>query len=619
MMAVTGVILPASAVLTVTGEYQLTTDTDWSSEVVDLEYGATVNLNGYNLTIGQVALTGSGDVPVFTDESATPGELRVIAQGNFLSGGYSVLGALSFVKDGPGTLTWSGGTIASTVPISVIDGVFRVGVTTADVFGSDGDIYVSGTGQFDINYGTPGGSAPTLARTFHIEGDGPDGSGALVNSIVNGGWGRHLRYVNLTGDATISSKSSRIDFRDDYGIDGGGHTLTIKGSPCFCLAESATAYVRNCEDVIVDGCKLQLCSSKANASAPIIMCTLDITGAVVLKNGGIFGCYEVGYKKNKTSTERVGITVSYYVPFTVREGDGTIRIDYNPGKNFYSMNGYILVEPGATLTCSTDGPWYNSAVTNQTGGTINIAGEFSALGYTFKNDGLVNHTAGKFVFGHRDNANAPCAVENDGTIRTSGGTLMLKGESRMRGTGTIEVAEGGTASLAGDLTGFTGTILLNGGTTTINHPGTFGGTLEVTGGTATLADDFAGFEGTILLNGGTTDIGPSDAFGGTLVLRDGVMTTGSSLGSFTGTAVIDVKERELPFSVEGRNWMTFSAGKEVFVDTGTHKVKNGDQVLSWTTPPEDKLKFKLMNGQFGALYSTDAGVFYTTGLRIFVR
>ncbi len=218
------------------------------------------------------------------------------------------------------------------------------------------------------------------------------------------------------------------------------------------------------------------------------------------------------------------------------------------------------------MNLPTDGPWYGGAITNETDATLNISGEFSACGGIFRNDGTVNHTADKFVLGHRDNANSPCRVENNGTIKTTGGTFIFKAESSMTGTGTLELA-GGSPSVAGALSGFTGTIRVSGATATINNIATFPGTL---------------------------------------VLADGVVST--SLASVTCGVVFDISDKTETFAVPG-SWLTLPSGSEVLVDVGERELQYGDRLLSWTTAPSN-VRFKLLGEHKGVLRKDATGVVY---------
>ena len=504
----------------------------------------TIDLDGHRFVIcGGTSLAFS----VTNSLEAVDGELRfTIPEGETFEKTASLViaGNLLLVKDGPGTLLWkhdAESALAATIPVLVTNGVFKLGATTGNLFGASGTVAIKAPGQFDINYvGNNGSSGPVRARTFYIEGDGPDGSGAIVNSGANNHWGNHLNKIELTGNATIGGRGY-IEIRGSAnGIDCGGYELTVKNTGRL-LVEAGT-HLTNATDIVVSGGVLQACNS----------CVLGAE-RIVLENGGTF----INYMDSGTK--------DYNVPFVVREGAGTIRSD----KNWYTIVAPITVESGCALSCPKDGPWYSGAITNETYATLNVSGQFNALGGIFKNDGLLNHTAGLFVFGHRDNASYPCAVENNGTIRTSGGTFQFKSESSMTGTGTLELA-GGSPQVSGTISGFTGAILLSGGTATISH---------------------------------------IDTFTGTLRLKDGALSSGTSLAGFTGTAVIDVAECDAALDVDGKNWFTFDSRKEVLVDAGSRELQYGDTLLLWTDAPSN-IRFKLQGEYKGILRKSNEGLVY---------
>ena len=97
---------------TISANYTLTANEDWTGKTVDIASGVTVNLNGYSLQIGSVGVIGEGSSPVFT---GTSGELRIsVPEGkSFANPGWSVEGSVDVVKDGAGLFSWDGGTIAS--------------------------------------------------------------------------------------------------------------------------------------------------------------------------------------------------------------------------------------------------------------------------------------------------------------------------------------------------------------------------------------------------------------------------------------------------------------------------------------------------------------------------
>ncbi len=513
----------------------------------------TIDLNGHSAVLQPAS--GNSPALAITDTSldtSHPGELHFfigegVAYTNTAS--FGITGNISLVKDGPGLFVWNGGTLDAAIPITISGGTFKLGVTTANVFGSSGTITVNGTGQFDLNYSVENGNSPVLKKTFYIEGDGPDGSGAIVNNAASNLYGKHLEHVVMTGDATIGG-ISRIDFRGDgCGIDGTGYTLTIKNPNNVVLADGTTHL--NCARLVVaDNGSFQPCS--AYVSKKKKYCVLTIPDGIILENGGQFASW--AHNSNATP--------EYSTPIFVREGSGTIR----SSNKYYTLSGAITVQTGTTLNCTTIGPWYSGAITNETDATLNISGESSVCGGIFRNDGTVNHTAAKFVLGHRDNANSPCRVENNGAIKTTGGTFIFKAESSMTGTGTLDLA-GGSPSVAGTLSGFTGTIRVSGATATINNIATFPGTL---------------------------------------VLADGVVST--SLASVTCGVVFDISDKAETFAVPG-SWLTLPSRKEVLVDVGERELQYGDRLLSWTTEPPD-VRFKLMGEHRGVLRKDATGVVY---------
>lgn len=153
--AVISMVLPSlAAERTVSGAYTLTANEDWTGDSVTLERGATVDLAGHNLAVGVVALGSGSGTATFTDSSAGTGELRfTIPSGATFTktADIAITGSLALVKDGPGTLLWSGGTLDAAIPIGISNGVFRINMAGAQsTFGNGGDLYISGNGQLDF-------------------------------------------------------------------------------------------------------------------------------------------------------------------------------------------------------------------------------------------------------------------------------------------------------------------------------------------------------------------------------------------------------------------------------------------------------------------------------------
>jgi len=526
----------------------------WSSFDAVAQVGA-IDLNGHNLA---VSCSGTLAFSVTNSSDATSSELRITVPQDATfnkTADFGIAGNISLVKDGPGTLLWShagASALAASIPVLVTNGVFKLGATAENLFGTSGTVTVKDPGQFDINYiGTIG---PVRARTFYIEGDGPNGSGVIVNSAANNTSGRIFNKIVLTGDATIGG-SGYIDIRDDgNGIDCGGYELTVKNTGR--LLVFTDTYMTNATDIVVAGGRLWVCNS----------CELGAE-RIVLEKGSTFYSY-----MSNNGTQK------FNIPFVVREGSGEIRAE---GSSYYHIYDTVTVESGCTLNLQTVAPWYD-AFDVKTGATMNISGDTcmkTGAGGLITNAGTIDHTAGLFCLGYRDGTGA-CTVENDGLIKTSGGTFRFKAESSMTGAGTLELA-GGSPQVLGTISDFTGTILLSGGTTTVSRVSTFTGTLR---------------------------------------LKGGALSSGTSLAGFAGTAVIDIAARATALNVDGKNWFTFDSGTEVLVDVGSRELLYGDTLLSWETAPSN-VRFKLQGEHKGMLRKGNDGLVYAKnpGLIVLVQ
>jgi len=90
--------------------------------------------------------------------------------------------------------------------------------------------------RLDVNIGATGGNVvkeePTHGKTVFIAGEGPDGEGALYNSVPHASWSAQLGKVVLTDDATVGGahmavRPSLQSSAYEASIRG-PHTLTVK-------------------------------------------------------------------------------------------------------------------------------------------------------------------------------------------------------------------------------------------------------------------------------------------------------------------------------------------------------------------------------------------------------
>ena len=324
--------LPTGRILT--APVVLDEDTDWSDEQIYLASSASVDLAGHALTLGAFHCEADGARAITDTSSGQPGELRLVPAAGETSTFYrSVGGNLKVVKAGDGRVLWRGGYIDAAVPVIITNGVFREEVYHKNAFGTSGTITVADKGQFDLNWAVEGATAPVQKRTFYIEGDGPDGTGALVNNAASSIYGYHCSRVILTGDATLGG-TARIDFRGTCSLEGAGYDLTIKntGMVAFCSGKADLS----AKNVIVrDGGIFQPCSNDTG--------TFAIEGAVQLVNGGKYKPYS---DKN--------VTMNLNMPVVVGDGGGVMASD----SYWYSQKAALLVQTGRTLNLGNEGGWF---------------------------------------------------------------------------------------------------------------------------------------------------------------------------------------------------------------------------------------------------------------------
>lgn len=151
------------------------------------------------------------------------------------NGSGALSGPASIEKNGPGTVSLGGANTQDfTGPVTVNGG--KLVMNSDGAFGRTSGIAVASGGQVDLNGKQPA-DAGSGSFTFQIEGTGPDGQGALVNSQPNNTSSplktdAGVRSLVLTGPAKIKS-TGRFDVGFDRiggpgTITGNNHTLTVE-------------------------------------------------------------------------------------------------------------------------------------------------------------------------------------------------------------------------------------------------------------------------------------------------------------------------------------------------------------------------------------------------------
>ena len=141
-----------------------------------------------------------------------PGEVKEMGNGVLYLRGKKLSGSAPFIKGGNGILVVDGGGF-SDQKVAVTNGVLQIG-TGAQEEDALGDphtpLVIKGKGALDLNYRSEGSVTNnsvnhiTHGKEINVEGAGPDGKGAILNT-GNKGNVHAFNTIRLTGDTTFSS------------------------------------------------------------------------------------------------------------------------------------------------------------------------------------------------------------------------------------------------------------------------------------------------------------------------------------------------------------------------------------------------------------------------------
>ncbi len=451
--------------------------------------GAVTSSSGNHIFVGNAS--GSNGTITVNGTNST------LESGNQLIVGYH----------GTGRLTISDGGNA-TADSSIYAGYLTDGVGTIVVTGSD-SMLESGK-HFFVGYS--GSGSLTVS-------DGGTVSSASGYNIYAG------TYTGSTGTITVTDIGSTLESGNAVVIGNyGTGTLTISGG----------GYVGSTDDSIYVGYNAGSTgtitvtgSGSTLASGRNVYIGQSGTGTLVISDGGIVSdAYgEIGTVANSIGTVTVVGTGSRWtnsdILYVGRSGSGT-----------------MLVSSGGTVSSGTSyiGAWSNST------GDVTVTGLGSTL-ESGQNISVGNAGDGTLT------------VSDSGTVSTSG-VLTIAADTVSTGTLNIGAASGSSAVAPGTVTASRG-IVFGGGTGTIvfNHTSTnytFAssisgvGTIESVTGTTYLTGDLSGFSGTFDLEGGTLSVVTSGvqtlsnslSGSGTMAFASGTTYLTGDSSSFTGTAAV---------------------------------------------------------------------------------
>lgn len=224
------------------GSWEIEGTTQWSSSE-----GPVLFTQGARVTFP----AGMGEITVpIVSEGITPGDVIVdTAPGDTttFSGTGTLAGTFLLIKRGEGTFTIANSNPEADCDVQVKDGVLRLesdvpfGTTTRNL--TPAAISVAEGAQ--VILAMPAADESAAVHTYRVQGEGPDGLGALRSDTALGlGFSPAVGNFILEGDTTLGAwkpegatganagnwQLGRVTTTDNPGITGGGHTLTMKGN-----------------------------------------------------------------------------------------------------------------------------------------------------------------------------------------------------------------------------------------------------------------------------------------------------------------------------------------------------------------------------------------------------
>ena len=497
-----------------------------------------------------------GEVPDGTDDAVIPSG-RVVYLSTGASAAAKTLddeGALTIDAGGVAggrSLTLGSGTSTIAGTLSVFNGaVLNLGTTTNWTVGTVG---VGGTGGATVNIGA--------GDVLNVNGDvsSSNWGGGLwnnqgtINRTTATGTASFNNAVENDGAINVSSGKLSLQQGDGAGTSSGsfsaaaGATLEFYGGSYELTGATAgvggAGTVEDYAATVVVGAGVAF-----NPGA------LGLTGwgTLQLDTAGVTGSLNaVGGTRSGSGTLTVNGPMSVGASGVVFKGTGTTTVTGSSTINastFNVIDGHTL-NLGPTTTWNTGtigvGGAGGATVNVGAGDVLNVTGDVSSGnwgGGLWNNQGTINRTTGTGTAAF-DNA-----VENDGTINVSSGTLALKqGDGAGTSSGTYAAAAGATLSFSGgtnDLTAAAsvtgaGTVrFLGSGTTVVGTGATFNpAALDFAGGTLQL--DTAGSTGSLTATNGSRTGSGTLSVSGAMSVSLTFTLDGSGTTSVGGTTTLN--------------------------------------------------------------------------------
>ena len=252
--------------------------------------GAFTHGGAEQLRVANALTNASANAQTFT----APVTLGVAGQpfaletaGDTVFTGVTSIAASTLTKKGAGTLAVPGPAVLTAQRIEVDAGTLRIderAVTTdAPVAG---DIVVRDGARLDLNAAATvrdiQKNEMTRSKTVSIEGSGPDGAGALYNSVPSGGTGSsHMSSLVLTGDAKV-----------------GGANVTVRGAMAASDSAYTDASITGPYTLTVANAGESHCDSFFVSNSALDLTGIHVTGSFLLE-GTISGSVSNGIRLSR--------------------------------------------------------------------------------------------------------------------------------------------------------------------------------------------------------------------------------------------------------------------------------------------------------------------------------
>jgi autotransporter-associated beta strand protein len=516
------------------------------------------------------AITGSGSLTIAGNSFVTLSGTNTYAGGTTISGGLAIssaanIGTGNLTFNAPGTLRTSG-TIdltGRTITLNAGSAGFEV-VGAADVLSASGitgvgSLSKSGAGTLTLS-GTNNYSDATLILAGTLKGGAANAFSAASATYVGssgtldlGGFSQTINTVNVVGGSlkngsltgTVNASGGNVsNIAGSALVNANGGTTTLTGSNSYTGATtinggtlragsagafSATSAMTINGGTVDLGGYAQTINTVALVFGGVVPAALrngSLTGTVTSTGGGIGGLSgSMSLVANGHTTTVTGPN-TYTGATTVNNG----ALLFTPGDNWFSAASAVTINSGGTFLLSGS---------RQTINAVALAGGSLAEGIL---TGAVTSTGGTLInmFGSM-------------SLTANGGTTTVGGFSSGY-TGATTVNNGATL-LGGVVNGFSpdsattinsgGTVNLGGFAQTINSVTLAGGTLAfgtLTGAVISIDGDLVDVGGGMSLttNSGTTTVSGTNTYTGATTVNNGATLTGSGVNAFSAASATTI-------------------------------------------------------------------------------